>query len=148
MPAKKTCFGDDAYFNETSRGCIRCPHFDDCRVVVQANVNRVAMRGSTWGTTSASSVKRTLSPTTTGRSKAPAVVRSLSRDSVYNFDAPVLPQLARYAGFSVAEVCLEELHTLVTQARDNYIEETLTPKVIDITPAEAKDKPAPIVRKK
>jgi hypothetical protein len=50
------------------------------------------------------------------------VIRGNAVSSYYNFDEAVLPQLAKYAGFSVAEVCLEELQSLVTQAREDYID--------------------------
>lgn len=128
--ARKSCFGDDNYFNETSRGCIRCSDFNDCKDAV----NKKAYRG--WGTPSTPTVRRVLPGTTqtTSVSKAaPAVVRSIARESAYNFEQPVMPQLARYMGFSVAEVCLEELLTLVNQSRTNYVEQINSPITIEVS---------------
>ena len=131
--ARKACYADDNYFNETSRGCVRCSDYHDCK----DEVNRKAYRG--WGSTT--TVRRTLSgtqqisKTQSGALKptGPSVVRSIARESSYNFDRPVMPQLARYMGFSVAEVCLEELLTLVNQSRTNYVEEVNSPITIDVT---------------
>lgn len=131
--ARKACFADDAYFNETSRGCVRCSDYHDCK----EEINKKAYRG--WGQTT--TVRRTLtgtqqiSKTQSGglKGSAPAVVRSIARESSYNFDRPVMPQLARYMGFSVAEVCLEELLTLVNQSRTNYVEEVNSPITIEVT---------------
>ena len=130
--ARKSCFGDDNYFNETSRGCIRCPHFNDCK----DTVNKKAYRG--WGpSTSTTSVRRvlpgTMKSTASSSSGAPAVVRSIARESTYNFEQPIMPQLARYMGFSVAEVALEELLTLVNQSRASYVEQINSPITIEVT---------------
>ncbi len=130
MPVKKSCFGDDNFLNEMSRGCIRCPHLQECKEVVNKKAYRPSTNWSNSSTTT-TAVRRSLSTSTQAVSRTgnytPAVVRSLSRDSVYNFEKPVMAQLAKYAGYSIAEVCLEELHTLIGQSRENYIEELLNP---------------------
>ena len=125
MSKPRDCFGDDHYYSETSRGCIRCPYYQDCG----KEVNRLAYKRS-WGSASTSTRKASSSTTASVIRKAPAVIRNISQtNSYYNFDERVLPQLARYAGFSIAEVCLEELHTLVQQAREDYIDRST--QVID-----------------
>ena len=131
MSKPRDCFGDDHYYSETSRGCIRCPYYSKCG----EEVNNKAYRRS-W--TSSSSTRRSVAPSTatTAVRKVPAVVRNISQtNSYYNFDERILPQLARYAGFSIAEVCLEELHTLIQQAREDYIDRSTD--VIETTVVEA-----------
>ena len=130
--ARKSCFGDDDYFNETSRGCIRCPDHNECK----DKVNSKAYRGWSSSTTVRRTLPNTLQ-TTTKKQNAPSVVRSIARESSYNFDTPVMPQLARYMGFSVAEVCLEELLTLVNQSRTNYVETINSPITIDVKEGKA-----------
>ena len=122
MPSRKVCFGLDDYFSENSRGCIRCRDYDECQEEVSRKARRAAIN---WGSTTSSTVKRHLPGVTTRStsSKAPAVMRDIGvSDSLYNFEEAILPQLVKYAGFSIAEVTLEELHTLVRQARTDYID--------------------------
>ena len=131
MSKPRECFGDDHYYSETSRGCIRCPYYAKCG----EEVNSKAYRRS-WSASSVSQRSITASTTASAVKKVPAVVRNISQtNSYYNFDQAVLPQLARYAGFSIAEVCLEELHTLVQQAREDYIDrstETIEVTAVDV----------------
>ena len=119
--SQKSCFGSDHYYNETSRGCIRCGDYRECGRVVNSKVNST----STWRSTTrpTTPLRRNL-PSYGGNKtvQTPTVIRGTTVSSYYNFDEAVLPQLAKYAGFSVAEVCLEELQTLVAQAREDYID--------------------------
>ncbi len=117
----KPCFGDSHYYNETSRGCVRCEYFRRCGEKVNNQVNDNTTRS--WGSRSSAIVRRNL-PTQTTLSKqetVPGVVRTV-RESPYDFNRPVGGQLVKYAGFSMAEVCLEEVLSLVRQARQDYVE--------------------------
>lgn len=128
----KPCFGDSDYFNETSRGCVRCELFSSCKARVNAAVNRTVVQNNAGWRTVSPAAQTTYAPAGTVRRVIPGTgaatavqplgaVRSFNRASNYNFDAPLMPQLMRFVGFSVAEVCLEELLTLVQQGRQDYV---------------------------
>lgn len=130
----KACFADPDYFNETSRGCVRCEYFKSCQARVNESVSAVSRQNNVgWRTvgvaptasaTPATNVVRRVIPgtaPTTSPGQPLGVVRGIARESNYNFDTPIMPQLMRFVGFSVAEVCLEELLTLVQQGRQDYV---------------------------
>jgi len=135
----KPCFGDPDYFNETSRGCVRCEFFQACQTKVNSAVNRTTVQNNSgWRTVTptytsyaqpapataaaAGTIRRVIPGTTAAVAPQPlGAVRSFNRASNYNFDTPIMPQLMRFVGFSVAEVCLEELLTLVQQGRQDYV---------------------------
>lgn len=131
----KACFADPDYFNETSRGCVRCEYFKSCQARVNESVSAVSRQNNAgWrnvgvapaaAVTPANVVRRVIPGTTTAttvtQGQPLGVVRGVARESNYNFDTPIMPQLMRFVGFSVAEVCLEELLTLVQQGRQDYV---------------------------
>ena len=127
------CYGCEDSFSETSRPCLRCPFRKDCERKVNAKVNRVAQRVATNYRSHTSYAPRATIPSSTARnvtSRVPGVVKAIpERDSIYNFDLPVVPQLTRYIGYSVAEVCLEELHQLVVQGRHDFISRLSCPVI-------------------
>ena len=120
--SKPACFGDEDYYDDRTRGCLRCNYRSECAVQVNQKINHVAARGwSSATTTTRKPLTSSTAATVARTTHVPGVVRNMARESVYNFDSPVLPQLSRYVGYSVAEVCLEELHTLITQSRNDFI---------------------------
>jgi hypothetical protein len=133
---KPHCFGNDDYYNETSRQCSGCNYRQSCAIALQekgkqqevSEVNyyrpRTATNSTSTGTTSTTSSSTPASSYTSNytannnTSNRPVVMRGSTDD--FNFDKPLGRQFATYLAYDIAQVSTERLHSFIVASKENY----------------------------
>lgn len=133
---KPHCFGNDDYYNETSRQCSGCNYRQSCAIALQekgkqqevSEVNYYRPRTATNSTPTTSGTSTTSSSTassyTTGytannnTSNRPVVMRGSTDD--FNFDKPLGRQFTTYLAYDIAQVSTERLHSFIVASKENY----------------------------
>lgn len=134
---KPHCFGNDDYYNETSRQCSGCNYRQSCAIALQekgkqqevSEVNYYRPRtatnstptNSTTSTTSGSTPSASYTSNYTANnntSNRPVVMRGSTDD--FNFDKPLGRQFATYLAYDIAQVSTERLHSFIVASKENY----------------------------
>lgn len=133
---KPHCFGNDDYYNETSRQCSGCNYRQSCAIALQekgkqqevSEVNYYRPRTSTNSTsTSTTSTTSSSTPASSytsnytannNMSNRPVVMRGSTDD--FNFDKPLGRQFATYLAYDIAQVSTERLHSFIVASKENY----------------------------
>lgn len=134
---KPHCFGNDDYYNETSRQCSGCNYRQSCAIALQekgkqqevSEVNYYRPRtatnstptNSTTSTTSGSTSAASYTSNYTANnntSNRPVVMRGSTDD--FNFDKPLGRQFATYLAYDIAQVSTERLHSFIVASKENY----------------------------
>jgi len=135
---KPHCFGNDDYYNETSRQCSGCNYRQSCAIALQekgkqqevSEVNYYRPRTATNSTSTSSTTSTTSSSTPSASyttnytasnnnaSNRPVVMRGSTDD--FNFDKPLGRQFATYLAYDIAQVSTERLHSFIVASKENY----------------------------
>lgn len=136
---KPHCFGNDDYYNETSRQCSGCNYRQSCALALQekgkqqevSEVNYYRPRtasnstpttGTTTSTSSGTSSTYTANysanNSNNNASNRPVVMRGSTDD--FNFDKPLGRQFATYLAYDIAQVSTERLHSFIVASKENY----------------------------
>lgn len=132
---KPHCFGDDSFYNETSRQCTGCGYRQACASILQEKgkqeqvsdqANYYRPRSSTNGQTTTTTTPQSISSTTqtysqsysNNNSNRPVIMRGSTDD--FNFDKPLGRQFATYLAYDVAQVATERLHSFIVASKENY----------------------------
>lgn len=134
---KPHCFGNDDYYNETSRQCSGCNYRQSCAIALQekgkqqevSEVNYYRPRTATNSTPTNSTTSTTSGSTpaasytsnyiaNNNTSNRPVVMRGSTDD--FNFDKPLGRQFATYLAYDIAQVSTERLHSFIVASKENY----------------------------